>query len=172
MKILGYVLAVLAAVMIIVFVIGFTLPETHAASVRADYRAPAERIYAAIADVEKGPAWRSGLEKVEVLRPEPLEWRETADWGTITFVRDEALPSTRIKTRIADESQGFGGTWTYEITPAANGTTLTITENGTVKNPIFRFMSRFIFGHYKSLETYASDLGKHLGESVTVSRVQ
>ena len=172
MKIIGYILAAIAVLVIVVFGIGFSLPETHVAAVRAEYQATPERIYAAIADVERGPTWRSGLEKVEVLRRDPLQWRETADWGTITFVRDEATQPSRIKTRIADESQGFGGTWTYEIGRGAGRSTLTITENGTVKNPIFRFMSRFVFGHYKSLETYANDLGKHLGESVAVRHVE
>ena len=44
--------------------------------------------------------------------------------------------------------------WTYEIAPAPNGTTLTITEDGEVYNPIFRFMSRFVFGHEATMASY------------------
>jgi hypothetical protein len=173
MKILAILIAALLGLLVLVFIIGFTLSKTHVAAVRTHYRAPADRVFATIADVENGTAWRTGLKRVEVLEREPLRWRETADWGTITFVRDELVSPARVVTRIADEDQGFGGTWTYEITTVPNeaGSTLTITENGTVANPLFRFMSKFIFGHHRSLETYSRDLAKRLGENAEPVRV-
>lgn len=171
MKIIAYIGAGLVVLALLVLVIGALLPKAHVAGVRASYAAAPPRVYDAILDVERGTTWRSGLKKVEVLQLNPFRWRETADWGTITFVREEARPPELIATRIADEDQGFGGTWTYRIEPANGRTTLTITENGTVSNPLFRFMSRFVFGHYTSLETYARDLGKLFGETPQVERV-
>jgi hypothetical protein len=113
------------------------------------------------------------LKKVEVLDREPLLWRETADWGEITFVRDEAVPPARIVSRIADESEGFGGTWTYAIaaSPNGDGSTLTITENGSVSNPLFRLMSKYVFGHYRSLETYARDIARRFRDTAEPERV-
>ena len=171
MKIIAWLIAGAAMLVVAVVIIGSLLPKQHVARVRAQYRAPADRVYDVIADVEQGTAWRTGLQKVEVLEREPLRWRETADWGTLVFIRDEAVRPTRIVARIADEDQGFGGTWTYEIARADSNSVLTITENGTVSNPLFRFMSRFVFGHYSSLETFARDLGKRLGETVEPVRV-
>ena len=49
------------------------------------------------------------------------------------------------------------------IAPEPNGTTLTITEDGEVYNPIFRFMSRFVFGHEATMATYLSAAQKKLG---------
>ncbi len=43
------------------------------------------------------------------------------------------------------------------------GTRLTITENGEVYNPIFRFMSRFVFGHTATMDQFLSDLKKRVG---------
>jgi len=83
----------------------------------------------------------------------------------------EAEPDRRIVARIADTSQGFGGTWTYEIEPAGAGATLTITEEGEVYNALFRFTSRFVFGHYSTMETYARSLGRKFGQDVTPVRV-
>jgi uncharacterized protein YndB with AHSA1/START domain len=171
MRILSYILAGIAVLAMLIVIIGFALPKAHTAAVRAEFNADPQRIYAAIADVENGPRWRTGLQKVEVLSRDPVTWRETADWGTITFRREEAVPNQLLTARIADESEGFGGTWTYALAPSSNGTSLTITENGTVSNPLFRFMSKFVFGHYTSLETYASDLAKLLGEQPRVARV-
>ena len=164
MKLLVRILAGLFLLILIVFAVGAALPKAHTAKVRTTISAPPESVYTAIADVTHATTWRSGLERVEVLGSNPLRWRETAEWGTITFVRDAETPPRHLVARIADESQGFGGTWTYEIAAAqGDGSTVTITENGTVSNPMFRFLSKFVFGHYTSLETYARDLGKRFG---------
>lgn len=171
MKLILTILGVVAGLLAIVLVVGAVLPRGHTARVRSVIHAPPESLYAAIIDVEHAPAWRTGLKSVEVLGRDPVQWRETAEWGTITFVRDEAVPPSRVVARIADESQGFGGTWTYEIAPAPGGSTVTITENGTVSNPFFRFLSKFVFGHYTSLETYARDLAKRSGDTAEPERI-
>jgi hypothetical protein len=46
-------------------------------------------------------------------------------------------------------------------------TQITITERGEVYNPIFRFMSRYVFSHHATIDAYLTALGKKLGESVT-----
>jgi hypothetical protein len=168
LKVLGYVIAGVAFVALAIVVIGFLLPEKHSASVRAQYSASPQQIYDAIVDVERGPEWRTGLDSVQVLERAPLKWRESAEWGTLVMVMDEVTPPSRVVSRIADEGEGFGGTWTYVISPGANGagTSLLITEDGEVYNPLFRFMSKFVFGHYTSLETYATDLGRRFNETV------
>lgn len=173
MRILLRLAAAVIALVVLVVVIGFALPVNHVAAVRTHYRAPPDRVFAALADVESGATWRTGLQKVEVLERAPLRWRETADWGVMTFVREEMVTPTRMVTRIADEDEGFGGTWTYEVmaSPGGGGSMLTLTENGTVSNPLFRFMSKFVFGHYRGLETYSRDLAKRLGENAEPERV-
>jgi hypothetical protein len=68
-------------------------------------------------------------------------------------------------TVIVDKNLPFGGSWTFELKAEAAATTLTITENGEVYNPLFRFMSKFIFGHTATLEKYLQDLKSALGEN-------
>lgn len=172
MKYVLIAVAVLVLLIGVVFLVGLLLPKAHSATVHANYKAPPEAIYQAITDVASGPRWRTGLKKIEVVsRPgEPVRWVETADWGTITFVREVDDAPRRVVARIADESQGFGGTWTYAIEAVGTGSRLTITEDGVIHNPLFRFMARFFMGYHKTLETYAQDLGRRLGESVRVER--
>ena len=62
--------------------------------------------------------------------------------------------------RIADPELPFGGTWTYELKPEGTGTRLVITERGEVYNPIFRFMSRFVFSRTATMEKMVADLEK------------
>jgi len=61
----------------------------------------------------------------------------------------------------------LSGSWEYVFAPAAGGTVLTITEKGEVSNPLFRFMSRYIFGQTATIDTYLKSLAKHFGEAGT-----
>lgn len=170
-RILSYVLAGVAFAALAIVVTGFFLPREHSASVRAHYNTPPQQIYEAIVDVAAGSAWRTGLDSVQILKQAPLKWREFASWGNLTMVLDEATSPSRIVSRIADTSEGFGGTWTYEIVAEGTGSAVTITEEGEVYNPLFRFMSKFVFGHYKSLETYTTDLGGKFNQTVQPERL-
>jgi hypothetical protein len=136
--------------------------------------APRETIYGIIHDVRRGTEWRTGLQKVEIVSgpDEPLRWRETAEWGALTFERQYDEPNRQLTHRIIDEGQGFGGTWTWEIEPLNGGSLLRIVERGSVSNPLYRFLSRYVFGHYTGLETYARDLGRRLGETVEPERLE
>lgn len=91
-------------------------------------------------------------------------WRETDKHNqTITYEAVESVPPRRLVTRIADKNLPFGGTWTYEISPADGACTLTIGEDGEVYNPIFRFVSRFVIGQTATLDQYLAALNTKLG---------
>lgn len=162
---------VLVGLVALVAVIGWTLPVKHSATRQATYRASPETIFAAITDVERYPTWRASVKRVEldVSSPATTRFREVGGDGTILYAIDERIPPTRLVTRIDDASLPFGGKWTYELAPAAGGTTLRITEDGEVYNPIFRFMSKLIFSHHRTIETYLTELGAKLGSPAEVT---
>ena len=79
----------------------------------------------------------------------------------------EFQPTHRFTVRIADAKLPFGGAWTYEIAAAPGGTAVTITENGDIRNPVMRFLSRFVFGQTSTMDGVLRALGKRHGETVT-----
>jgi len=97
-------------------------------------------------------------------------WREFDKYDhSIPYEVVESTPPQHLTTRIADLDLPFGGTWTYEITPQANGgTVLRIAENGEIRNVFFRFVSRFFMGYTKTMEKYLNALGEKFGEKTTV----
>ena len=95
--------------------------------------------------------------------PGIVRFREHMTSGAVVMEVVEAVPPQRFVTRIADPDQPFGGTWTFEIAPDPAGSRLTITERGEVYNPIFRFMSRFIFGYTATMESFLRALRARLG---------
>lgn len=163
-------LGVLVGVVALVAIVGALLPREHAASRRAHYRESPEALWAVITDYQSFSTWRTTVKKVEPLPAKGgrTGWRETDNHGqAIPYEVVESVPSQKMVTRIADPKLPFGGTWTQELEPSESGTTLRITENGSVYNPIFRFMSRFVFGYTATMDEYLRALGAKFGESVT-----
>ena len=157
MKILLIGAGVLAALVLMVVAIGAALPKHHIASRTAFIRATPDVVFRLIS----GPQdWRSDLAKASAQEENGrLLIRETDKSGqTITYEVVESRPPTLLKRTIRDKSLPFGGSWTWEIQPQQGGCTVTIIEDGEVYNPVFRFVSRFVIGHTRTIDGYLAML--------------
>ena len=166
MKWLLWIFTGFAGILMLITAIGWLLPKQHTLTREARFRQPPEVIWKTITDIDAMPSWREGLKSVK-RRPDHNglpSWSETLDSGTIPFETEISQAPTKLIVRIADPKLPFGGTWRYEITSAPDGSTLRITENGEVYNPVFRFLSRFVFGHATTMEAYLRSLAKKFGE--------
>ena len=163
MKYALIVAAVLVALVLIVVGVGYSLPRDHRATSEATFRPSPQSLYQLITDVDRFPQWRSSVERIERLPDSAgkTRFREIGSDGTILYEVDSAVPDQRLVTRIADPTLPFGGSWTYELVPRGDSTTLRITENGEVYNPIFRFVSRFVMGHTATIEKYLNDVRRY-----------
>ena len=153
-----------AAALALAALIGWRLPRAHRASREQIMAATPESIWAAITDVGAFPSWRTDVKKVRPLpdRDGRRAWVEEGGSGKITFVVERTEAPRLLVTRIADPDLPFGGTWTYDITPVAQGTRLRITEDGEIYNPVFRFMARFILGCEGTMATYFAALERRV----------
>jgi uncharacterized protein YndB with AHSA1/START domain len=156
------VLVVLAVGAALVALVGSRLPQLHVASRQASYGVPPEVVWAAITNVEAFGSWRTDIKRVERLpdRDGRPMWIEDGRSGKMTLAVERMVPPRLLVLRIADPQLPFGGTWTYVIDAAPSGSRLTITENGEIYNPIFRFMARFIFGYDGTINSYLAALEK------------
>ncbi|HET9424014.1 MAG TPA: SRPBCC family protein [Gemmatimonadaceae bacterium] len=161
-----YALAAIVGFVLIVVIVGWSLPVSHTASGSITVRAPAESVFALISKFPEYPRWRSGVTRIEVIPDAgPFRFREHGPDGTILFEVEQNDPPTRLVTRIADPGLPFGGRWIYEVRPAGAGTELRITEEGEVYNPVFRIVSRFLMGHDRTVKRYLGDVERALAES-------
>lgn len=166
MKWILWIFIALAGVLMLITLIGWLLPKAHSVSREAQFPEPPEAIWKAITDIEAMPAWRPGLKSVKHLPDKNglPSWVETSASGTIPFETVVSQPPSKLIVRIADHRLPFGGTWTYEITPVAAGSSLRIREDGEVYNPVFRFLSRFVFGYSGTIDAYLKSLERKLAE--------
>lgn len=150
----------------IVALIGSQLPKSHVASRSILLRRSPQEVYAAVRDFNSAAKWRSDLKQVEVETREggPVYFREVGKHGTVNYELLEDVPAERMVTKIRDTDLGYSGQWTYTFTPENGGTRLTIREDGEVSNVIFRFMSRYVFGHTATIDSYLTSLANHFGE--------
>jgi uncharacterized protein YndB with AHSA1/START domain len=160
-----YAVAGLAGLVAVLLVIGWLLPVGHRATVSRTIEADPDRVFRVIAEFARYPEWRTDVDRVEVSGPDGVGQvvREFGGHGEIPY-RVEALdPPRRLVMRITGDLP-FGGSWTYVTTPeGADRTTVTITEDGEVYNPLFRVLSRFVFGHTATMDTYLRDLARRFG---------
>lgn len=163
MKYMLIAAAVLGAIALIVVSVGWSLPRDHQATNEATFNATPQSLYHLITDLDRFPEWRSSVERIERVPDSAgkTRFREAGGDGTILYEIESAVPNERLVTRIADPTLPFGGSWTYELIPRGDSTTLRITENGEVYNPIFRFVSRFVMGHTATIDKYLNDVRRY-----------
>lgn len=64
----------------------------------------------------------------------------------------------RLSTQIKGTGLPFGGDWEFKLQPEGNKTLVTITENGEIYSPVFRFVSRFLIGYSATAKKYGNSL--------------
>lgn len=159
-------IAALALLVGVVALIGSRLPQDHVASQSITLRRSPQDVYAVARDFGSAPKWRADVKRVEVeTTPDGrVYFREEGSSDTVNYELVEDVPGERMVTRIRDTDLGYAGQWTYTFAPENGGTRLTIREDGEVSNVVFRFMSRYVFGHTATIDLYLTSLAKHFGE--------
>jgi hypothetical protein len=128
----------LGALVAIAAAIGARLPREHVASRSLRVRRTPQEIWPALMEVTAAASV-----PVDVLEHDP-PWR--------------------MVTRVKETEKNFGGTWTSVVASGPEGSTLTITEDGWVANPVFRFMSRFVIGHHATMDGVLKQVAAKLNE--------
>jgi uncharacterized protein YndB with AHSA1/START domain len=165
------VIAGLLGVLVLgVVLVGYSLPVEHVARRTLQVNRPTDEVWNVLTDFRGQQEWRKDLESVELVAGTPREtWREDMGDGAIPFETTEAIPPTRLVRTIADSTLPFGGRWVYTLEAADGGTRLTITEEGKVFNPIFRFVSHFFLDQAATIEGVMRALAKHFGEEPRIT---
>ena len=143
--------------------VGARLPVNHTVSVSGVVSAPPDKVFARIADVANGAAWRPAVKSVSLLASDQGRdhWVELLGHGqTMTFLAIRTEPPARREVRLDDPNATYGGTWTYELSPGPEPatTTLRITETGFIKPPIYRFIMAHLMGPTHNLDQYMKDI--------------
>ena len=167
-------LGLLAALIVVPFVAGMFIPSRHVASSRITISQPADSVWAVLRDLGGYPNWWSDI-KSSVPDEESGEaevWIQKDAQGhalPLRVVKDSS-PSLLV-TEIDAQQLPYSGTWKYEIVSVSDGSSVTITEDGEVFNPIYRIVSKLFLGHHTTVDRCLVALGRRFGEDVSPEHV-
>jgi uncharacterized protein YndB with AHSA1/START domain len=152
------------------YLVGYSIParQTHTRTITL--KQTPEAVFALLIDLPNFPKWNRSLVKIELLPPVDGKeaTRQTFNGNMqMTIITSESTPPSHLVRTMGDNNGPFAGSWTYEITPANGGSEVVLTEDSSMKNPLFRLMAK-IFGETKYLDEHLEDMAKHFGETATI----
>lgn len=155
-----------AAAFGLMYWMGSRVPVEHRAIASEVIEASQDRVWELVSDTATHPTWRTGLVSVKPIEQKDLEGPEDnrcwVEWHRslkLTFCLVEEQPKSRRVVRIAGKNAGFSGTWTYALRPVtAHTTEITITEDGTVRPPLWRFLGYYFMGEDTNVKIFLRDL--------------
>lgn len=164
---------VLVVLVAVVALIGAFIPREHVASSGAVIHRSPDSVWQVIRDQGGLGTWWTAMKqsrRVEDAQGREV-WEQTMGGFTMRGIITESTPPRRMVMTIdSPPNASFGGAWIYEIEPVEGGSRVRITERGWIANPIFRFMTKFVFGYHGTQESYLKALGRKFGEKVPTER--
>jgi len=167
-KVLIGLTAVLGLLVLGVVVSGLVTPAEHVVSRESCLAASQEEVWTRVVEFERYAEWRDDVVRIETVSRGPggaavgSRFIEYGAQEPILFEIEEAVPLTRLVSRIADESLPFGGRWTYDLSQSSEcSTVLKITEAGFVSNFLFRALSP-LFSKTATMKLWLGNLEKEL----------
>ena len=162
---LGVCLVVIFAAL---YLVGAFMPVKHQISVAKNIKLDRAKLWRLLTDYSKYPKWRSDISSVE-----RLEDRDGAEvWGEtdsrkqqIAYQTRDVIEGTQFKRIIVSENLAFGGAWIFQLKDAAEGSELTIREEGEVYHPLFRVLGKYVFGFDTSIKRFLRDLEQEVTQS-------
>lgn len=174
---LKWILALLSLAVVLVvgpFVAGMFITKRHVAASTIMLSQPADSVWLVVRDLGGYPAWWRDIKRSE-RDPDAGDgevWIQTDGQGQELPLRVvQAIQPSLLVTEIAGGELPFSGRWTFEIERTGMGSRVTLTEEGEVFNPVFRFMARMFLGYHGSIDRCLEGLGRRFGEQVTVTHL-
>lgn len=160
-----FIMGAMVCTVIAVLVGGLATPRTHVVTRAIRLPVSADVVWSTIREIAHYHEWRHELEFAEVIdtdQPQP-RWREIRTNGSRSFGITLDRPPHHMVAQILDEDLSFRGEWRWEIKSVGDQTTLSITQAGSIGNPVFRFFQTYVTGFTKPIDSYLQHCARHLG---------
>lgn len=156
MRIALIILIVLVGIVILMAIIGRMLPVKHTASASMFFESSPDNVWNVVTNVSEWKAWRKDVK--EAAMTGPSTFKEKGGQGEIDYEITGSVPGVSFVTTIITKDLPYGGEWKYLFEKEGSGCKVTITENGEVYNPLFRFLSKYVFGHDGTMKGFLKEL--------------
>ena len=135
------------------------MSREHVSQGEAIVAAPIEDVWGSVSGFDELGKWApdvADLERAADVNGLPSYVMHGGN-STITFLFREVTRPTKLVVEIQDDSESYGGVWTYELEEKTGGTSVRITEHGWTEPAYFRFMF-WAFGYDRTIRNYLTAL--------------
>jgi uncharacterized protein YndB with AHSA1/START domain len=170
MKILFRIILVLIVLAGAAYLYALSLPAHQTHTRTTTLKQTPDAVFALLTDLPNFPKWNRNMVKIEMLPPvDGKEATRQTFKGNMqmTIITSESSPPKRLVRSMGDIGGPFEGSWTYEITPTADGSQIVLTEQATTNNACFRLMVK-MFGPTKYMDEHLEGMAKYFGETAVI----
>jgi hypothetical protein len=170
MKILFRIILVLLVLAGAAYLYALSIPAHQTHTRTTTLKQAPDAIFGLLTDLPNFPKWSRNMVKIEML---PLIDGKEATRQTfkgnmqMTIITSESTPPKHLVRSMGDIGGPFEGSWTYEISPTADGSQIVLTEQMTMESAFFRLMAK-LFGPTKYMDEHLEDMAKHFGETAVI----
>ena len=159
---LGVASGALVGAVVVMSLLGWWMPSRYVTSQSLLLPVPVAEVWASLVDYPGQTAWRRGLSAVDRLPDDgPTEvWRERFGRSATLSRTIEARSPAWLVRESAAEGEAVRRRWEFALEPVVtpSNTRITLTERGEIRNPLRRFVVRFITGRSRTLRNFLRDL--------------
>lgn len=171
MKFLFRIILILIALGVGAYLYALTIPAHQTHTRTTTLKQTPEAVFALLTDLPSFPKWNRNMEKIEILPPiDGKEATRQTFKGSnmqMTIITSESTPPKHLVRSMGDNNGPFEGSWTYDISPTADGSQIVLTEQSTISSPLFRLMVK-IFSPTKYMDEHLEGMAKHFGETAVI----
>jgi uncharacterized protein YndB with AHSA1/START domain len=170
MKILFRIILILIVVAIAAYLYALSIPAHQTHTRATTLKQTPEAVFALLTDLPNFPQWNQDMVKIEMLPPvDGKEATRQTFKGNMqmTIITSESTPPKHLVRSMGDNSGPFEGSWTYDISPTADGSEIVLTEQMTMNSACFRLMAK-LFGQTKYMDKHLKGMAKHFGETAVI----
>jgi uncharacterized protein YndB with AHSA1/START domain len=170
MKILFRIILVLIVLAGAAYLYALSIPAHQTHTRTTTLKQTPDAVFALLTDLPNFPKWNHNMVKIEMLQPinGKEATRQTFKGNMqMTIITSESTSPKHLVRSMGDIGGPFEGSWTYEISPTADGSQIVLTEQATMNNAFFRLMAK-LFGPTKYMDEHLEDMAKNFGETAVV----
>ncbi|SRR6266446_324739 len=170
MKILFRIILALIVLAVAAYLYALSIPAHQTHTRTTTLKQTPEAVFALLTDLPNFPKWNRDMVKIEML---PLIDGKEATRQTfkhnmqMTIITSESAPPKHLVRSMGDNTGPFEGSWTYDISPTADGSQIVLTEQMTMNNPCFRLMAK-LFSPTKYMDKHLEGMAKNFGETAVI----
>ncbi|MQG18542.1 MAG: hypothetical protein FI687_02035 [SAR202 cluster bacterium] len=171
MSLISFLIILIPVTVVVLVLFVKSASDQYEISSIAYYNCDLKKLWTLVTDFPNQTNWRTGIiqvEKVSDISGRNI-WQETNANGQVMKIETlEYSPMRRLVRRLINENEDGEIIWIYDFAEVGEISTLKISEQGKLLNPILKLISKINSSKSKVLNRYFEDVANELKVSLKI----